>query len=75
MLVRYRKGLSRDDRSFKLTALAVEGFGRLGGEGYEFIGELTTHEAGGGDGGYMTPKRETWVLFMAQQASTSRQHG
>ena len=32
-----------DERSFKLTTLVVESFGRLGEEGYEFIDELATH--------------------------------
>ena len=40
-----------DERSFKLTTLAVESFGRFGEEGYEFIDELATHAAGGRDGG------------------------
>ncbi|CAN0450115.1 unnamed protein product, partial [Ectocarpus sp. 12 AP-2014] len=43
--------VSFDERSFKLTTLAVESFGRLGEEGYEFIDELATHAAGGRDGG------------------------
>ena len=43
--------VSFDERSFQLTTLAVESFGRLGEEGYEFIDELATHAAGGRDGG------------------------
>ena len=42
--------VSFDERSFKLTTLAVESVGRLGEEGYEFIDELATHAAGGRDG-------------------------
>ena len=45
-----------DERSFKLTTLAVESFGRLGEEGYEFIDKLATHAAGGRDGGSMALK-------------------
>ena len=49
--------MSFDERSFKLTTLAVESFGRLvGEEGYEFIDELATHAAGGRDGGSMAQK-------------------
>ena len=43
--------VSFDERSFKLTTIAVESFGRLGEEGYESIDELATHAAGGTDGG------------------------
>ena len=35
--------VSFDERSFKLTTLAVESFGLLEDEGYEFIDELATH--------------------------------
>ena len=49
--------MSFDERSFKLTTLAVESFGRLGEEGYEFIDELATHAAGGRDGGSMAQKK------------------
>ena len=49
--------VSFDERSFKLTTLAVESFGRLGEEGYEFIiDELAMHAAGGRDGGSMAQK-------------------
>ncbi|CAB1098990.1 unnamed protein product [Ectocarpus sp. CCAP 1310/34] len=34
--------VSFDERSYKLTTLAVESSGRLGEEGYEFIDELVT---------------------------------
>ena len=36
--------------------LAVESFGRLGEEGYEFIDKLATHAAGGRDGESMAQK-------------------
>ena len=48
--------MSFDERSFKLTTLAVERCGRLGEEGYEFIDELAMHAAGGRDGGSMALK-------------------
>ena len=48
--------VSFDERSFKRTTLAVESFGRLGEEGYEFIDELATRAAGGKDGGSMAQK-------------------
>ena len=48
--------VSFDERSLKLTTLAVESFGRLGEEGYEFIDELAAHAAGGRDGGSMALK-------------------
>ena len=48
--------VSFDERSFKLTTLAVESFGYLGEEGYTFIDELATHAAGGRDGGSMAKK-------------------
>ena len=48
--------VSLDERSFKLATLAVESFGRLGEEGYEFIDELAAHAAGGRDGGSMAQK-------------------
>ena len=49
--------VSFDERSFKHTTLAVESFGRLGEEGYEFINELATHAAGGRNGGSIALKR------------------
>ena len=48
--------VSFDERSFKLTTLAVESFGRLGEEGYEFIDELAAHAAGGRNGESMALK-------------------
>ena len=42
--------------ALNLPPLAVESFGRLGEEGYEFIDELATHAAGGRDGGSMAQK-------------------
>ena len=48
--------VSFDERSFKLTTLAVESFGRLGEEGYEFIDELAAHAAGGRGGRSMALK-------------------
>ena len=69
--------MSFDERSFKLTTLAVESFGRLGGEGYEFIDELATHAAGGRDGGSMAQKgvfkeRLLQVISVATQVAISR---
>ena len=69
--------VSFDERSFKLTTLAVESFGRLGGEGYEFIDELATHAAGGRDGGSMAQKgvfkeRLLQVISVATQVAISR---
>ena len=70
--------VSFDERSsFKLTTLAVESFGRLGEEGYEFIDELATHAAGGRDGGSMVLKgvfkeRLLQVISVATQVAISR---
>lgn len=69
--------VSFDERSFKLTTLAVESFGRLGEEGYDFINELATHAAGGRDGGNMARKgvfkdRLLQVVSVATQVAISR---
>ena len=69
--------VSFDERSFKLTTLAVESFGRLGEEGCEFIDELATHAAGGRDGGSMARKgvfkeRLLQVISVATQVAISR---
>ena len=69
--------VSFDERSFKLTTLAVESFGRLGEEGYEFIDELAAHAAGGRDGGSMALKgvfkeRLLRVISVATQVAISR---
>ena len=69
--------VSFDERSFKLTTFAVESFGRLGEEGYEFINELATHAAGGRDGGNLTLKgifqeRLLQVVSVATQVAISR---
>ena len=69
--------VSFDERSFKLTTLAVESFGRLGEEGYEFIDELAAHAAGGRDGGSMALKgvlkeRLLQVISVATQVAISR---
>ena len=66
-----------DERSFKLTTLAVESFGRLGEEGNEFIDKLATHAAGGRDGGSMAQKgvfkeRLLQVISVAIQVAISR---
>ena len=60
--------VSFDERSFKLTTLAVESFGRLGEEGYEFIDELATHACRG---------RERWGIDGTErglQGTTSSGH-
>ncbi|CAB1115520.1 unnamed protein product [Ectocarpus sp. CCAP 1310/34] len=69
--------VSFDERSFKLTTLAVESFGRLGEEGYEFIDELATHAVGGRDGGTMALKgvfkeRLLQIVSVATQVAISR---
>ena len=69
--------VSFDERSFKLTTLAVESFGRLGEEGYQFIDELATHAAGGRDGESMALKgvfkeRLLQVISVATQVAISR---
>ena len=69
--------VSFDERSFKLTTLAVESFGRLGEEGYEFVDELATHAAGGRDGRSMAQKgvykeRLLQVISVATQVAISR---
>ncbi|CAB1110491.1 unnamed protein product [Ectocarpus sp. CCAP 1310/34] len=69
--------VSFDERSFKLTSLAVESFGRLGEEGYEFIDELATHAVGGRDGGTMALKgvfkeRLLQIVSVATQVAISR---
>ena len=69
--------VSFDERSFKLTTLAVESFGRLGEEGYQFIDELATHTAGGRDGESMALKgvfkeRLLQVISVATQVAISR---
>ena len=69
--------VSLNERSFKLTTSAVESFGRLGKEGYEFIDELATHAAGGRDGGSMAQKgvfkeRLLQVISVATQVAISR---
>ena len=48
--------VSFDERSLKLTILAVENFGRLGEDGYQFIDGLATHAAGGRNGESMALK-------------------
>ena len=65
--------VSFDERSFKLTTLAVESFGRLGGEGYEFINELATHAAGGRDGGNMARKGVLKERLLLQVVSVATQ--
>ena len=57
--------------------LAVESFGRLGEEGYEFIDELATHAAGGRDGGSTALKgvfkeRLLQVISVATQVAIPR---
>ncbi|CAB1110064.1 unnamed protein product [Ectocarpus sp. CCAP 1310/34] len=69
--------VSFDERRFKLTTLAVESFGRLGEEGYEFIDELATHAVGGRDGGTMALKgvfkeRLLQIVSVATQVAISR---
>lgn len=69
--------VSFDERSFIRTTLAVESFGRLGEEGYEFINELATHAAGGKNGGSIVPKavfkqRLLQVVSVATQVAVSR---
>ncbi|CAB1120916.1 unnamed protein product [Ectocarpus sp. CCAP 1310/34] len=69
--------VSFDERSYKLTTLALKSFGRLGEEGYEFIDELATHAAGGRHGGTMTQKgfykeRLLQVVSVATQVAISR---
>ena len=38
-----------DEPGFELTTFAVESFGRLGEGGYQFINEIASHAAGGGN--------------------------
>lgn len=69
--------VSFHERSFKLTTLAVENFGRLGEEGYEFIDELATHTAGGRDGGSLAleqvfKERLLQVISVATLVAISR---
>ncbi|CAB1098594.1 unnamed protein product [Ectocarpus sp. CCAP 1310/34] len=57
--------------------LAVESFGRLGDEGYEFINELATHAVGARDGGTMALKgvfkeRLLQIVSVATQVAISR---
>lgn len=63
--------------TIKQTTLAVESFGRLGGEGYEFTTELATHAAGGRDGGNLARKgvmkeRLLQAVSVATQVTISR---
>lgn len=63
--------------TIKQITLVVESFGRLGGEGYEFINDLATHAAGGRDGGNMARKgvmkeRLLQVVSVATQVAISR---
>ena len=69
--------VSFDERSFKLTTIAVESFGRLGEEGYDFINELATHVANGREGRNMAQKgvikeRLLQVVSVATQVAISR---
>ena len=63
--------VSFDERSFKLTTLAVESFGRLGEEGYQFIDEIATHAAGGTDGGSMAQEAVFKERLLLQTTRTS----
>lgn len=69
--------VSFDERSFKLTTLAVESFGRLGEEGYKFIDEVATHVATGREGGSIAHKgvikeRFLQIVSVATQVAISR---
>jgi len=69
--------VSFDERSFKLVTFAVESFGRLGEEGYEFIDQIATHAVGGRNGGNMSRRgivkeRILQVVSVATQVAISR---
>ena len=69
--------MSFDERSHKLTTLAVENFGRLGVEGSNFIDQLAASVAGGRDGGSMARKgvveeRLLQIISVTTQVAISR---
>ncbi|CAN0144378.1 unnamed protein product [Scytosiphon promiscuus] len=69
--------VSFDERSFRLTTLAVKCFGRLGEEGYELSNELATHAAASREGGSMArkgvvKKRLLQVISVSMQVAMSR---
>lgn len=46
-----------DARSFKPTTPAVESFGHLGEDGYDFVDEIASHAVGGKEGGSFSTKK------------------
>ena len=73
----YLGQVSLNKRSYKLTTLTVEKFGRLGKGGNKFVDQLTTTVIGGADNGNLTQegrgkKMASIISVITKQVAISR---